>query len=364
MTEKDSRVRKDVLIGALNFRLRKVLFVVVIAPFILGTAPSTATAQDDHSPEWLRQRLGLAPSNRRDNGEMTMLVKPIAMMSKFNVTQILSGGRPVALGTVVGSDGYVVTKRSELTGDPVRVRFADGRLLPARVAAVRRSNDLALLKVETATPLNPIQFVTDAPPVGSFLVTPGRTGRPIGLGVISVRARSVAHRGRLGVMLDNDPNGMAMVNDVYPDSGAHRAGVKKNDRIIAINGSNKPNRDSVINTLRLMYPGESVRLTILRAGDRLELDAVIRDLDVMQESENDSKVNGPRSVRLSGFKRVIQHDTVLDPDDCGGPVLDTSGRAIGINIARAGRVVSYALPSSVIMPDIESMLAESRANSN
>lgn len=114
----------------------------------------------------------------------------------------------------------------------------------------------------------------------------------------------------------------------------------------------------------MTLPGESVRLTIIRAGDTLELSAVIRDLDIMQESENDTKVNGPRSARLSGFERVIQHDTVLDPDDCGGPVLDTSGRAIGMNIARAGRVVSYALPSSLIVPEIESMLAESRANSN
>lgn len=353
----------------LNTQLARTIWLAValVAFGLLGIAtPSNevAFAQDDHSPEWLRQRLGLAPSNRRDNGEMIMLVKPVAQKSKGSVTQILCGGRPVALGTVVSADGYVVTKRSELTGDPVRVRFADGRLLPARVAAVRRSNDLALLKVDTPIPLTPVTWVKDAPPVGSFLVTPGRTGRPIGLGVISVRARSVKHRGRLGVMLNSDSSGGATVNDVYPESGAYQAGVRKNDRIIAINGRSELNRDSVISTLRTMYPGESVRLTIVRAGDTLELNAVIRDLAVMQETENDSKVNGPRSVRLSGFSRVMQHDTVLDPDDCGGPVLDSNGRAIGINIARAGRVVSYSLPASLIMPEIESMLTESRANSN
>ncbi len=320
---------------------------------------------ETRSPEWLRRRLGLAPSNnRRDNGDMTTLVRPVAEKSKPSVTQIISGGRPVALGTVVGADGYVLTKRSELTGDPVRVRFADGRLLPARVAAVRRSSDLALLKVETLAALVPINFVVDAPPVGSFLITPGRTGRPIGIGVIGVRARRVAHRGRLGVMLNSNPNGVATVQNVWPDSGAQRAGVKQNDLIVAINGRQQGSRAGVIEALRQLFPGESVRLTIVRAGDTLELSAMIRDMDVVLESENDTKVNGPRSARLSGFSRVIQHDTVLEPDDCGGPILDTSGRALGINIARAGRVVSYALPSSLVIADVESMLVEARANAN
>ena len=57
----------------------------------------------------------------------------------------------------------------------------------------------------------------------------------------------------------------------------------------------------------------------------------------------------------------MQHDTVLDPDECGGPLLDTKGNVVGINIARAGRVVSYALPSSLILPQMISMLEEARA---
>lgn len=321
--------------------------------------------QRTRSPEWLRQRLGLAPSNnRRDNGDMMTLVRPVSEKSQPSVTQIYSGSRPIALGTVVAADGYVLTKRSELTGDPVRVRFADGRLLPARVAAVRRSSDLALLKVDSLAPLVPITFIVDAPPVGTFLVTPGRTGRPIGLGAISVRARSVAHNGRLGVLLNSGPNGIATVGNVVSDSGAQRAGVKENDHIIAVDGRQQASREGVIEELRRLFPGESVRLTIVRAGDTLELSAMIRDMDVVLESENDTKVNGPRSARLSGFSRVIQHDTVLDPDDCGGPILDTMGRALGVNIARAGRVVSYALPSSLVIAEVENMLAEARRSNN
>jgi serine protease Do len=39
---------------------------------------------------------------------------------------------------------------------------------------------------------------------------------------------------------------------------------------------------------------------------------------------------------------------VLRPTDCGGPLVDLDGRVLGINIARAGRVETWALPGDVI----------------
>jgi len=304
--------------------------------------------------------------DRRDNSQMIRLVRPIAESVRDSVVQVLIEDRAVALGTVVSADGYVLTKRSELSGDPIDVRLSDGRIFPARVAAVRRRNDLALLRVDSGLTLSPVKFSSHMPPIASFLVSPGRKGRPIGIGVVGVKERRVDHRGRLGVMLEDDSSGRALVQGVWPDSGADDAGIEPGDLIVAINGREEKSRMGVIETLRRMFPGESVRLTILRPTEsqgtsRMEMNARIREFGVMQESESDSKVNGPRNVRLSGFDQVIQHDTVLDPDECGGPVLDTSGRVVGINIARAGRVVSYALPGSLVLPEMVSMLEEARA---
>jgi serine protease Do len=48
---------------------------------------------------------------------------------------------------------------------------------------------------------------------------------------------------------------------------------------------------------------------------------------------------------------------VLAPSDCGGPLVDLSGKAIGLNIARAGRVESFALPAALVkkaLPDLMS----------
>ena len=305
--------------------------------------------------------------DHRDSADMVGLFRPLTESIRSSVVQVVCGGRPVSLGTVVAADGYVLTKRSELTSDPIRVRLTDGRMFPARVAAVRRRNDLALLRVDSELTMKPVEFASEVPPIASFLITPGRTGRPIGIGVIGVKERPIGHQGRLGVMLEDDASGRALVQLVWPDSGAAIAGIEPGDRIVAINGREEKSRMTVIETLRGMFPGESVRLTILRENElseleQMEMDARIRDMGVLQESESDSKVNGPRNVRLSGFDRVIQHDTVLDPDEVGGPALDTHGRVIGINIARAGRVVSYTLPSSLVLPEMLSMLQEARGS--
>ena len=309
----------------------------------------------------------------RDNREMMRLVRPLSLGVGESVVQVYSGDRLVSLGTIVADDGYVLTKRSELTGDPVTVRTYDGRRYPARVASVRRSNDLALLSVDSASfTYEPIEFTPFTPAVASFLISVGRSGRPIGLGVVGAPEQQIKHAGRLGVVLDADPMGRALVQGVFPDSGADIAGIEPGDLIVAVNGEREPTTQAVIRKLRGYFPGEIVRLTILRRPDKeqdaselaeMEMSAGIRDFTILRESENDSKVNGPRNARLSGFERVIQHDTVLDPDQCGGPVLDSSGRVVGLNIARAGRVVSYSLPSALVVSEIDGMLEQARVRS-
>ena len=57
---------------------------------------------------------------------------------------------------------------------------------------------------------------------------------------------------------------------------------------------------------------------------------------------------GELSEVRSGFQRVLQHDTVLKPEDCGGPVIDLSGDVVGVNVARAGRIETLALPAKQV----------------
>jgi S1-C subfamily serine protease len=52
---------------------------------------------------------------------------------------------------------------------------------------------------------------------------------------------------------------------------------------------------------------------------------------------------------------ALQHDTPLSPSECGGPLIDLSGKIVGVNIARAGRVDSLALPAATVLSVIESL---------
>jgi len=338
--------------------LSRVMLVLLAA---LMAVPANAQLGADETPEWLRRRLGIKGSFRRDNVAMKRLVAPISDSIRESVVQVLCGGEPVALGTIVATDGYVVTKRSELTaGDPIRLKLFDKRLIPGRLAGMSEENDLALIKIDSQEKFEAVKFLDKTPEPGSFLISSGRAGNTIGFGVVGSGRIGVKPQGRLGVNLRASEVRGATVFKVQPGSGAAIAGIERGDQIIAINGKEQNDRFQVVNTLSKMYPGAIVQLTIVRDQSTIEMSARMRDLRVLQESENDARVNGPRNDRLSGFDDVIQHDTVLNPHECGGPVLDTLGNVVGLNIARAGRVVSYALPASVMMNETVKMLNEAR----
>lgn len=317
------------------------------------SAPSTQNG----GRNWNSDRFPFRVSSRRENGQMMDLIKPVCVQAGKGTVQIYCNNRPVALGLVVHPSGLAVTKHSELTGDSIRVRLPDDRMVSASIAAIRREDDLALLRLE-ANELEAIAFAEEEPSVGQFIVTVGRGGRPLHLGAISVGRRKIEATGRLGIQLENNSEGLATVNLVLPDSGASEAGIRLGDKIVAIEGTPSTGSAQVVSFLRNFFPGENIKLTIRRDKDTVEINAQIREFIVMLESENDSLLNGPRNSRLSGFTSVLQHDTVLEPDQCGGPLIDSHGRVIGLNIARAGRVVSYALPAAIVQPLVESMVEE------
>ena len=68
----------------------------------------------------------------------------------------------------------------------------------------------------------------------------------------------------------------------------------------------------------------------------------------MNPQQRLSRLSGEVSQRAEGFEQAIEHDSVLQPWLCGGPLVNLDGKAIGLNIARAGRVTTYALPAKLV----------------
>jgi serine protease Do len=269
-----------------------------------------------------------------------------------STVEVLCDGRKTALGTITHADGYILTKHSELTGKEIVCRLKDRRSLPAEVVGVHQATDLAMLRVQ-ADGLQPVSFSQEGPPpIGSWLATPGLEDLPLAIGVVSAPPRKMAAPiGVLGVMLGDAPAGPS-VEEVLPGSSALRAGLKATDVIVRVNDTRTASRRALVEAIRGHHPGETVLLHVLR-GQKTELITA----RLLARTGNPSpgsldfqnRMGGRISNRRTGFPRVLQHDSVLRPSDCGGPLVDLDGEVVGINIARAGRVASLALPASVVL---------------
>ncbi len=111
------------------------------------------------------------------------------------VVEVLAGEQRVALGTVVGIDGWILTKASEIPEYP-HCRLPDGNVVPARVTGVDPAFDLAMLKVQAAG-LRAVEWGKDsAQPAGTFVAATDGRGLPFAVGIISVTKRPLEDRFR------------------------------------------------------------------------------------------------------------------------------------------------------------------------
>jgi len=262
-------------------------------------------------------------------------------------------GRRLALGTIVDADGWILTKASEVE-DFARCELADGRSYPGRVVGVDREYDLALVQIE-ARDLEPIEWADEGPRVGQWVVTTGATDSvPLGLGVVSVPVREIPIRsGMLGVMLDMT-RVRPTVSEVIEETAAAAAGLRTGDVILKVDGRSTLHRTALQTLIRSYRVGATVGLRVLRGADEIEVVVSLGPRDLTPDSE---LLAGDLSRLRSGFPQALQHDTTLQPNECGGPLLDIDGRAIAINAARASRTASYAIPASVVrelLPELKS----------
>ena len=285
--------------------------------------------------------------------------KAVVAEANEATVNVRSGGKSVALGTVVSADGFVLTKASELAGDATVV-LRDASERPAKVVGVAEDHDLALLKID-ATGLKPVKWAdARSAKVGQWVVTTGMLDAPSALGVLSVpRRRIPARNGLLGVELASDRDaGGAKVMRVFTESPAELAGIKVDDVIARVNDKPVDSREALIATIRSYMPGQEVRLALKRGDQTLDVKAkLVGGIGTGARAEMMNQMGGPLSLRNANFPAVLQHDTVLTPTMVGGPLVTLDGTAIGINIARAGRVESYAVPADVVtalLPDLKS----------
>ncbi len=295
---------------------------------------------------------------QRDGDDVKVALRGAVDATAPCVVRVKYDGKPVALGTIVGPHGWVVTKASELGDKQIVCILPDAKELEARVVGVDSQFDIAMLKID-ATDLPAITWEMQSPEVGHWVATPGPEPEPLALGVISVPRLAIpATSGVLGVRLGDEHNG-AVIESILPGTPAEKAGIQAGDVITHVNGKEITTRDELVNTIRAYRPGTTVTVTLRRGEEHLEISIALASPSTPnhQRREQMNRLGVGVSGRRDDFPIVLQHDSVLKPTDCGGPLVNLNGRAVGVNIARGGRVETYAIPTDVLVPRMYELMS-------
>jgi serine protease Do len=339
------------------------------------------------------------PAFLRTNPTFLAAFRDVVARPSLSTVRVRCDNNNVALGTIVAADGWVLTKAGDLKGN-IAVQLWDNPKLPlpalgastvallpsglgqgpvvaasalpgsrtfeARVVGVHEAHDLAMLKID-AKGLVPVEWRSskeDA--VGYWVASVGLANEPAAVGVIGVAARHVAASklpqvrvsgagGYLGVLPEPTDSGVKIA-EVTRGTAAAKAGLKVNDIILAVAGKAVADEQAFRKMLLDRKPGDVVALRVKRGDEELELEAKLGKRPP-NRADIQNNMGSQLSKRRIGFPDFLQHDSVVLPNDCGGPLVDLDGKVIGINIARAGRTESYAVPAEVIQPLLADLMS-------
>jgi serine protease Do len=287
-----------------------------------------------------------------------------------SVVVVMNAGVAIGLGTIVDTEGWVITKASVLPGHPA-CRLPDGKVVSARVAGVDPAYDLALLSVP-ATDLKPVRWADDFdPPVGTLLATVG-TEQPLAVGVVSVPRRDLESPVRptdtlplrlpaghpyiygtaepksgfsLRVAFGLSREGRYRVSNV--EGLAYSAGIRPDDFLYRLNGRSIVAGADIEEAVSHLWSGDVVPVRLERGGRMMDL-----SLPLGPDSHGDQK-----NYRADDFPTLIECAVPFYSYECGGPIVDITGRAIGVTIARNGPHGGVIIPGDCVrklLPDLQS----------
>jgi serine protease Do len=287
---------------------------------------------------------------------------PVSAQTRNSIVELNVNKSPVALGAVVNTNGLALTKASELSAGKLTCWLATGEEVEAQLLAVDEDDDVALVRVK-ANGLKPIQWATEPVVEGQWVITPCLADTPLAVGIISTLPHRIRpQRAFIGVTFDVYAT-RPTVGFLEPGFGAEEAGVKPGDIVLAVDGTSVTNSDQVIDILREFRDGQAVHIRFKRTEREFDANIKMMTPKAGQEgydyaSEREDRLSGDLSLRSEGFDQAIEHDTVLEPWQCGGPLVNLDGRVVGLNIARANRVTTYALPAALARQILGKLMAK------
>tara|TARA_B110000003_G_scaffold17243_1_gene16995 strand:- start:19525 stop:21864 length:2340 start_codon:yes stop_codon:yes gene_type:complete len=321
--------------------------------------------------EELQKRGGqLAPGSMGGGGDefFASSLKALEPVMKKNpgVTALVTvDGRLAALGTVISANGRILTKNAETDEGKLAVKLG-GEEYEAKVIKRFPQRDLALLKIE-AKNLRAVRFQIEEPALGSILTASGAENEPLGIGLLSVPGRAMSKIGFIGIQAAEGDGGV-LIARLVSGGAAEQAGLEENDIITSLDNERVEDPISFGGLIRGRKAGEEVRVGYLREGEPGELKVTLKERKIRDSVQDDPRMKlslGRLSEKTGGYPDVIQHDIPLPPELCGGPLFNLNGKCVGVNVSRAGRTKTYAIPADEIVEVLEiKMIKKSRPDAN
>lgn len=268
-------------------------------------------------------------------------------------------------GVVVSKDGHILTKASEIDGkEHLSLRVGDQLFTDVERLGVNDEWDVAVLKVSSNVVFTPVELSeSDDVEIGHWVVSNGSTSRSrrrVRVGIVGAVTRAIHTAVVLGVQFGSGDEEKLKIEKLSEENGAAKAGMKEGDVLLSAGGVQLKERTDLVKVLKDKNPGEKIAVEVMRDNKKLtfEVELMARSADEIRMDRNDQMSGGEEqlSKRRTGFARVIHHDTPLIKSSVGGPLLTLDGKCIGMNIARASRVATFAIPALELRGIIARML--------
>jgi len=311
--------------------------------------------------DYLRRKDRIAAVRREHRGLPELVPLTKLAKAKRSTVRLSVDGKEIADGTIVRTNGLIVSKRSLFVlsnGDPrgrVSCKFFDGGTEGCRIEREFPDHDLVLLRC-VRSDLTAVEWADENTIRQSQLVVAPLFGSSQTRGVISSdEIFSVdAMGGSVGVFAVKASPGGVMIQvqealrkkeenplEWYSYSDGR---LRHGQTIASVNGSPTTTSEQYTELTKELVAGDLVRLVVVKPdGGSIEMVVTAgpgywKALDSW----------GPISRRRTGFVTVFAHDCPIPADHVGGPVVNSDGAIMGINIARFHNYQSLAVPSNVV----------------
>jgi S1-C subfamily serine protease len=266
-------------------------------------------------------------------------LKQIAARARPSVVEVCDGSKIVALGTILGRGGQVITKASVLPKTPT-CRLSDGRMLPATVVKIVRESDLAVLKIAAVDLPVAERSALANPPVSTLALMSAARKEPA-IGIISYTPVTFPpERGVLWAAVRDSPRGL-VVEKAFED---YRPVVlRAGDIVRSINDQPTPDKKTFYALFNpkegepIVLAGDQLRLLVVRDDKEIELRCPLPALELPRPDG--------QSPRYSGFAGVFSV-AVESEAPLGGPILDRHGCVLGVAIAWRARGWLLVIPAA------------------